>query len=509
MTQGLNIRAIAVFVIAIILAIWLGVSIVTDQMETLLKFAGVGLLLLCVFLGRRIWLLVVFLSAINVPLVRGYGTAELGQCILIGFGVLLLLMRRLPTRFIMGELEWWRLILAACIIQVYLRNPVGLGLFGAGQVGGKSYFLAALAFIASFIYGSLIVPARELKWAMYIGFFTSLIGIPISELRTRSGLATIEASELGEQRTIADEGAATRVGYLGGVAITLSRWIASRVHPLKACFHPLWGPLILITLAAAAGSGFRNTIAIVGLTYVISLAYRGGIASILIASTLGVFGIGALCIVNLTAPLPPNVQRALTIFPGTWEQRYKDDAKGSSEWRYEMWEEALLTDRWIQNKWLGDGLGQSAAELNRAATLSSLNVHQGISGISVHQENAMASGDYHSGPVQTIRTVGYVGLAVLILFMIRLAIYAHRQILRCRGTEWFPMSLYYCIGTIAAPFIFIFVFGDFGRATVSVFMGSAFLRVLQNNIPLPPYVHPRRAHYYLTNHHSPNAPQGG
>jgi hypothetical protein len=499
MNPSLSIRAIVVFVIGVVLALWLGVSIVTDQMETLLKFAGVGLLLLCVFLGRRIWLLVVFLSALNVPLVRGYSTVELGQCLLIGFGVLLLLMRRLPTRFIMGELEWWRLILAACIIQVYLRNPVGLGLFGAGQVGGKSYFLAALAFIASFIYGSLIVPARELKWAMYISFFTSLIGIPISELRTRSGLATIEASELGGERTIADEGAATRVGYLGGVAIMLSRWIASHVHPLKACFHPVWGPLILLTLAAAAGSGFRNTIAIVGLTYTISLAYRGGLASILLASTIGVFGIGALSLVNTMAPLPPNVQRTLTIFPGTWEQRYKDDAKGSSEWRYEMWEEALLTDRWIQNKWLGDGLGQSAAELNRAATLTSLKVHAATSGISVHQENAMIAGDYHSGPVQTIRTVGYVGLAALIIFMIRIAMHAHRQILRCRGTEWFSLSLYYCIGSIAAPFIFIFVFGDFGRASVSVFMGSAFLRFLQNNIPLPPYAKPIRTPYILMN----------
>jgi hypothetical protein len=500
MNQSLSIRAIVVFVIGVVLALWLGVSIVTDQVETLLKFAGVGLLLFCLLIGRRIWLVVVFLSAINVPLVRGYGTAELGQCLLIGFGVLLLLMRRLPVRFKMGELEWWRLILAACIIQVYIRNPVGLGLFGSGQVGGKAYFLAALAFIASFIYGSLIIPPRELKWAMYIGFFTSLIGIPISELRTRSGIATIQASELGGQSTLAEEGAATRVSYLGGVAIILSRWIASHVHPLKACFHPLWAPLILLTLAAAAGSGFRNTIAIVGLTYTISLAYRGGLASILLASTLGVFGIGALSIVNSAAPLPPNVQRTLTIFPGTWEKRYKDDAKGSSEWRYEMWKEALLTDRWIQNKWLGDGLGQSAAELNRAATLTSLKVNQGISGISVHQENAMISGDYHSGPVQTIRTVGYVGLAVLIIFMIRIAMHAHRQILRCRGTEWFSISLYYCIGSIAAPFMFVFVFGDFGRATISVFMGSAFMRVLENNIPLPPYARPRRTPYILQSH---------
>ena len=78
---------------------------------------------------------------------------------------------------------------------------------------------------------------------------------------------------------------------------------------------------------------------------------------------MGMCVIPLLAAINLLAPLPPNVQRALTFLPGTWEQRYKDDAEGSTEWRVEVWKVALFTERWIKNKWLGDGLGFSAAEL--------------------------------------------------------------------------------------------------------------------------------------------------
>jgi hypothetical protein len=491
-------RTIIIFIIGISLALWMGVNIVINQVDTMLKIGGIGLLIISAFLGTRIWLLMIAFTALSIPLIRGFTTAELGQAIFLVFGILMLLMRRLPVRFNLGELEIWRIAVGLCIVQVYLRNPVGLGLFGSGSVGGKTYVLSGLAFMVSWIYGALLVPAKEVKWAMYLSLFCSFLGIPVAELRTRAGLAAIEATEVVTQQGMAAEGDATRVGFLGGIATSLSRWIASRVHPLKASFHPLWAPLILISLAAAAGSGFRNIIVIVGLTYLISLAYRGGIMSIFIAFVLGALGITFLSLFNLFIPLPTNAQRVLTTFPGTWEQRYKDDAKSSTEWRVEMWKEALFTDRWISNKWLGDGLGMSAAELARSKELSISGMnHNTAGGITTHQENAMISGDYHSGPVQTIRTVGYIGLLILLAAMIRIAVHAHRQIIRCRGTEWFPLALYFCTGAIASPIIFTFVVGDFGRAAVSVFLGTAFMRFLENNIPLPPWQKPRRERYML------------
>lgn len=506
MPTGNIIRAVIIFVIGLIIALFLGIGIVTDQAQTLLKFVAVGTLLFCAMLGHRIWLLLVVLSAMNIPLIRGFSTIQLGQLLFLGFGLLLLLMRRLPVRFTLGEIEWWRLLLGLCIVQVYARNPVGLNMFGAGSVGGKAYFLSALAFVTSWIYGAMKVAPHELKWAMNLQLIGSIIGIPIGAARSGVGTTSAEASGAGFQQGSADEGAATRIGFLGGIGVTLSRWIASMVHPLKACFHPIWGPLILISLLCAAGSGFRNTLALVGLTYLVALAYRGGWPSILISFLIGSFGIATLSIVNLFAPLPPNIQRSLTPFPGTWEQRYKDDAKNSDEWRLAMWREALFTDNWIQNKWLGDGLGMSALELERARDLDSRKVHQGISGISVHQENAMASGDYHSGPVQTVRIIGYVGLIILLAAMIRNAVHAHRLIMRCKGTEWYNLSLFFAIPPIVSPIMFTFIFGEFGSAAVTVFMVGATLRMLHNSLPVPEYRKISRQPYFLGQQNNNNTP---
>ena len=129
MSSGNTIRAIIIFVSGMLLALFLGIGIVTDQTMTLIKFIVVGGLLFCAMLGHRIWLLLLVMSAMNIPLIRGFSTIQLGQMLFLGFGLLLLLMRRLPTNFRMGETEWWRLLIGICVVQVYVRNPVGLDMF--------------------------------------------------------------------------------------------------------------------------------------------------------------------------------------------------------------------------------------------------------------------------------------------------------------------------------------------------------------------------------------------
>jgi hypothetical protein len=204
----------------------------------------------------------------------------------------------------------------------------------------------------------------------------------------------------------------------------------------------------------------------VGIYYLIAIAYRGGFMSLMIAGLSATFGLGALALFNLAVPLPANWQRALSPFPGTWEERHVQAADQSTEWRIEMWKEALLTEFWIQNKLLGDGLGFSRRELQM---MEAMEVGQAFtsmgSGLSAQQETMMITGGYHSGPVQTIRTVGYVGLIVLMLAMIRVAVHGHREVLRCRGTEWYPLALFMVIPSVALPFVFTFVFGEFKTAS--------------------------------------------
>ena len=119
MTSTVNVRAILTFVIAIIVALWLGVSIVTEQTGTILKVGGASLLLLCAILGKRMWLLMFFFMALDIPLLRGFSTAQLGMGLFLGFGTLMFFMHRLPVRFVFGELEFWRLAVALCVMSAH------------------------------------------------------------------------------------------------------------------------------------------------------------------------------------------------------------------------------------------------------------------------------------------------------------------------------------------------------------------------------------------------------
>lgn len=254
--------------------------------------------------------------------------------------------------------------------------------------------------------------------------------------------------------------------------------------------------LILLAIGAAMMSGFRNNVLYVGGVFFMGIIYRSGISGGTFSIFGLIFGLALLAAVNVITPLPPNMQRSLTFLPGTWEERYRRDAENSNNWRFEIWREVLTSPRWIENKWVGDGLGFKASELT-AQMNERKGTRVGISGFDAHRDSILKSGDYHSGPVSTIRTIGYIGLICMLLAQIRLAVHAHRQIQRCRNTEWFPLALFIGIPLVAGPLYFVFVFGSFTMASASFFMGYGMVRMLENNLPLPAYAMRSRIPYVL------------
>ncbi|MCW1923521.1 hypothetical protein OKA05_13230 [Luteolibacter arcticus] len=478
MVESRSIQGILIVIVVAVLAAWLGVAIVTNQTQTLLKVGGVSLLALCILLGRRIWLLMIFFTALNFPLIRGFNTAELGQGLFFGFSLLLFAIRKLPVRPKWGELEWWMLLVALCVVQAYLRNPVGLNIFGGASVGARPYFVISLSFLSSWLLSILLIPGGEIKWAMRLTLLGSIVGIPISEARTRAGLQSVGAFD--------PRAAAGRFAWLASAALTTIRWLVSRISPFRAILKPWAFILLLACLAAAAGSGYRNVVAAAGLYGVVAIYYHHGMFAALGSTFLASVCIGLLAVINLFAPLPGTMQRALSPFPGTWEERYVRAGELSTEWRVEMWKEALFTDTWIQNKLLGDGLGMTRRELRRMEDLSAGGADSwaGSSGLSNQQESMMITGSYHSGPVQTVRTVGYVGLIVLVLAMLRVAAHMHRLIKRVKGTEWFPVVLFMSLPNLILPFQFVFVFGEFGPGCSLFFFGFGMLRLMERNLPV-------------------------
>jgi hypothetical protein len=429
----------------------------------------------------------------------------IAQILVLGFSTLLLLMRRLPYSLGFTELECWVVILTTFVVQVYMRNPTGLSVFGGSTVGGRPYLLFIVTLLASMLLSGLRVPPSELKTALKLSIIGGLLNAGVSVIGryiptvgywTAATFVNTGEADYTNAAVAVDTGIATRVSFLSTMGSNLSLWVSSFKSPLAACFHPLWGSLVILSILAAGLSGFRNAIAMVAFTYFLGLCYRGGFMSTMISMMAGILALALLAIVNSTTPLPPNIQRSLSFLPGTWEKRYILDAEGSTDWRVEIWREVLGTDRWIQNKWLGDGLGFTARELAYQASLAEgKEGGTGISGFDSKRESILSSGDYHSGPVQTIRIIGYVGLVALVLFQIRLAVHAHRQIIRCRNTEWFPVALFIGIPLIWNPVFFIFIFGDFKSASATVLLGAAMIRMLENNLPLPAWAKSSRSQY--------------
>ena len=500
-----KIKVIVVAILATFVALYLGISAATAQIETIMWILGSAVLITCISLGRRIWLIMPFLGALAIQLrIPGQpNSLLLGQILVLAFSSILFLMRKLPYRLAWTELEFWILILTLFVAQVYLRNPVSISLFGGAMVGGRGYVLFIITLVFTLLFAGLRVPAGDLKWILRLSIIGGLCNMVISILSQWipavgyvTGASFERADERGFDDQVVDERAATRVDYMSGIANNMSLWITSFISPLRAMVRPLWAILLLLSLMAAAISGYRNVIVSVGLTYLIGIIYRNGFAGVVLAAFGAIGGVALIAVVNSIHPLPPNIQRSLTFLPGTWEERYKDDTLGSNEWRYEIWREVLLTDRWIQNKWFGDGLGFTAAEL-AAQGNDRQGARAGISGFNAHRESVLKTGDYHSGPVSTIRVIGYVGLLAFLLAQIRLAVHAHRQIIRCWGTEWLPLAFFLGIPLISGPFFFVFVFGDFKINMPGYLLAVGIIRLLESNLPLPAYVKRRREPVFL------------
>lgn len=488
-----RLKATIITALTIFVALWLGLNAATAQLETVAWVLGCSTIAICTLLGSRVYLVIPFMSALALvlPLPGGFSTGFIGQALFISFAVLLLFIKKLKIRIQITELEIWIVILSTMVLQSYIRNPVGLSILGTETVGAKPYAQFGASVITATILSSLLVDPKDLRLWTYLTLAGSLMNFAVGAMGFLfPSVGYILAASFTTDYTNKgrlDTDSFYRISFVKSLSQYLPIWISSRKSPLFACFHPLWCPLVLTSIALGGMSGYRAQIVLIGLIYFVGICYRGGIRSVFVACIGGALSIVFLSIVNSIAPLPLNIQRSLSILPGSWQESAGENAKDSTDWRVEIWEEALFTEHWIKNKWLGDGLGLSRDELNRIREFELDEKKNRISrlGLTHQQESYLINGNYHSGPVHTVRTIGYIGLTVLIVAMFRLGVHTHREIKRCRGTAWYPTAIFLGIPLIAMPLHWLLVIGTFESATVNLMLGIAVVRMMQKNLPLP------------------------
>jgi O-antigen ligase len=117
----------------------------------------------------------------------------------------------------------------------------------------------------------------------------------------------------------------------------------------------------------------------------------------------------ALALVPLSSRLPLSVQRCLTILPYEVHPAVRANAKGSSEWRWKMWQ--VVFPEIPKYFWLGKGYTTSASDHYLA-------FESARRGLAHDYEGSLVAGDYHNGPLSLIIPFGIWGVLAFAAFLI-------------------------------------------------------------------------------------------
>jgi hypothetical protein len=387
-------------------------------------------------------------------------------------------------------IDLWIWINLLYLVTVFFRNPVGFAFLGSGErVGGKPYVDVLLAILAYLILSRVrITPeyARKLPlWILAVAAFSAFAGaVALFAPQVGIILGRVYSSFAPTSFLGADiKAGETRFGFFQTLGTTLILYVVSQTNPLSLIHirHLNSLCLYLSGLVMIFLSGFRNAIIASILYTTLSVFLRDRfLGAVKIAFAVIVVILGGIIMSFTNIDLPLTAQRALCFLPGNWDPQAVSDAKDSSEWRFEMWEIALTSDKYIHNKILGDGFGYMRSDFERARLIemgyTSLRAEES------RQEMYLLDGDFHSGPVSTIRFVGYVGLALFLPLLFLVAGSGYRLLKSGIGTPYQFCSFFIGIPIVILPFFYIFIFGDYRSDFLTVLYSTGMIKMLSNSV---------------------------
>ena len=479
---------------ALLFAIVVGRNVAENNYSRLGMYVGIAVLGIgALGLKQNAWILIPICSGLGGSFGGGRlpaSIAEISVAFCFGLFVLFKALKVIPK---FPRLNWCDKLLICNLLYlatVFARNPVGVDFIRSNLIGGRPYFAILLACCGFWVLQHVTIKPKLAKLlpalmcfgsvvnalSGFVGYFAPSLGYRLATLY--SGF--MPGSEANPMEPV-DTSRVERHGYLAGFGVEVGRAAVSYANIFKLIFFQniILSACFYISLVAILLSGFRGNL--IGWLFAIALAsfIRGGIRQVLPLFAAAVAGI-VMIVVLQTAGLqvPLAAQRALSFIPISWDSRASVDAKGSVDWRLDMWRLALTSDRYIKNKVLGDGFGFDPAELRAQATLTSFRMDTSA-GL---QDYYMITGDYHSGPVSAIRFVGYIGLVLFTALLIANAKYAWKIINSAKKTAFFPIALFVGIGAIAHPIFFWLVFGSFGSDFIQAIMTLGMLNMIDRSI---------------------------
>jgi hypothetical protein len=374
------------------------------------------------------------------------------------------------------------------LLSAYIRNPVGGDTLGSARVGGRPYLDTATAAFAYWSLARVALPVQIAQRCFVALASLSCVtnGLSIVQMNFPSTARIIGQFIGGGAPDTGDSGGNNATGgeggrqfYLVGFGAALSEALIAAFPPLSLLnpFHFVRFGLFCLGGICVLLAGYRGALFEIALVFAITTYLRGDVAKLGRLVAIGSIGLVLLLLMQGTVfNLPPSIQRSLAFLPGKWDPGVLADTQFSSQWRIDMWERMLKTDRYIENKWLGDGFGMSAMQSQQAQTALANNSPEQI------KESFLISGTVHSGPVSTIRFVGYVGLFIFMTFLLICAREAWLVCRACRGTPYFQLALLIGAPIIFKPLGFVLIFGAYDQDLPHSLVVAGLLKMLRTSI---------------------------
>lgn len=476
--------------LASMFALYLGIAAATAQLEAIAWVTGGTFLVACLMLGKHVWILIPATLSLKggINLLPGmippwvFMTAVTG-----GFFAIRVATRGQAITFRWTRMETALALIGITLLQAMLRNPVGLRAMGGDTAGGKPYFIFMFAFAAYYL---IVISKPDLKSWRWAVILYIVLGIGDGLIQASSAVVPQIAQVVGKiySNVNFDNAMGQGAGYviserrfsflgqigsiLGLIACSFWRPVAA-LNPAKP-WRALTAGLAVICLLL---SGFRSGVA--------SLAVRFWVGSVIRRKGLDVVIVGIVAILvvifiagsGMSKRLPFGMQRVLTAVPIDMDldARAESQAENSSEDRFEMWRIALESEKYIQNKILGDGFQFSTLEVNAMSEAM-------IEGSSFNNvsfvERSLAVGNYHGFHVETIRFTGIVGLMAATFALFVFARYAWFAIQLYRDSDVWGYVIFVCMPFLIWPFWYWFIFGSYRSGFPELLATAAMVRVV-------------------------------
>jgi hypothetical protein len=473
-------RVPLIYAVAIPLALILGCLVSSPDPFT---FAMLGMILLFLILPLFIkWhhamLIIFWNSAFNVFFLPGQPDLWL-LVATVSFGISLLNYVMFQKEFLrVPEMTRPLLLLAAVVLATaWYRGGIGLRAFGGGSMGGKYYIYILGAIIGYFAFTAGQVPI--LKSGKMTGlFFLSGATFALSNLAYTLGpvfyfLYYLVPSDLATGQAASDAGLVNidRITSLEPACLAVFCFLLAR-YSLRGIFEwskPWRLAFLCLTVGGAFFAGFRSGLILLILIFAFQFYFEGLLRTRFLPVMIGLAAFSFVLIMVFSDRLPPVAQRAISFLPVNVDAEIRADAKGSTDWRLQMWS-IVLKD---VPKYLIIGKGYGIDPTDMFLTTEAIRM-----GMLPNYEESLLAGDYHSGPLSVLIPFGLPGMLAFLWVLIAgfRILYGNYRYgdarLRRVNTTLLAYYLTYC-------FAFFFIFGGFSTQLI-VFLGVVGLSVSLN-----------------------------